>query len=194
MHRNLKTNVQKCSTITVCLTVTEKMFVLPACCFLSSLQSTADSLWQKKIKNLEFPSHVLCTTDSSLATLHLSIMQTRMLAYTHIHTHTQKMNGCMAYSHLAHTHSNRENRGGGVTGEERIEMSQERRMIQHVREELASVALYVLWCLMRLLGGSSLPPGPQLCCLKKINHTIVSANNDGITGPLPHRESWNALR
>lgn len=142
MHRNLKTNVQKCSTITVCLTVTEKMFVLPACCFLSSLQSTADSLWQKKIKNLEFPSHVLCMTDSSLATLHLSIMQTRMLAYTHIHTHTQKMNGCMAYSHLAHTHSNRENRGGGVTGEERIEMSQERRMIQHVREELASVALY----------------------------------------------------
>lgn len=149
-----------------------------------------------KIKILNFlhtfTLHVLCTTDSSLATLHLSIMQTRMLAYTH--THTQKMNGYMAYSHLAHTHSNRENRGGGVTGEESIEMSQERRMIQHVREELASVTVYVLWSLMRLLGGSSLPPGPQLCCLKKINHTIVSANNDGITGPLPHRESRNARR
>lgn len=174
------------------------MFVLPACCILSSLQSTADSLLQKKIKILNFlhtfTLHVLCTTDSSLATLHLSIMQTRMLAYTHIHTNTQKMNGCMAYSHLAHTHSDRENKGGGVTGEESIEMSQERRMIQHVREELASVAVYVLWSLMRLLGGSSLPPGPQLCCLKKINHTIVSANNDGITGPLPHRESWNARR
>ncbi len=68
-------------------------------------------------------------------------------------------------------------------------MSQERTMIQHVREELSSITVYVLWSLMRLLGGSSLPPGPLLCCLKKINHTIVSANNDGIKGPLPHRES-----
>lgn len=68
-------------------------------------------------------------------------------------------------------------------------MSQERTMIQHVREELSSITVYVLWSLMRLLDGSSLPPGPLLCCLKKINHTIVSANNDGIKGPLPHRES-----
>lgn len=62
-------------------------------------------------------------------------------------------------------------------------------MIVHVREELSSITDCVLRSLMRLLDGSSLPPGPLLCCLKKINHTIVSANNDGIKGPLPHRES-----
>lgn len=65
-------------------------------------------------------------------------------------------------------------------------------MIQHVREEVSSITVDVRWSLMRLLDSSPLPPGPPLCCLKKINHTIVSANNDGIKAPVPHRKNRNA--
>lgn len=45
-----------------------------------------------------------------------------------------------------------------------------------------------------IIGRLLPPPGCLLCCLKKINHTIVSANNGGIKGLLSYRESENAQR
>lgn len=65
-----------------------------------------------------------------------------------------------------HTHSDRERRG-------EAEESQERRMIRHVREELSSVTVYVLWSLMRLLDGSSLL---AVCCgvLKRLTTPLSS--------------------
>lgn len=65
-----------------------------------------------------------------------------------------------------HTHSDRERRG-------EAEESQERRMIRHVREELSSVTVYVLWSLTRLLDGSSLL---AVCCgvLKRLTTPLSS--------------------